>query len=98
MKTLGKLACGIADNLIVRAAEVALKERRRLVVCPRETPLALSHIRNMETLFLAGATVLPPCVSFYGKPKTADDIADTIAARIVQAMGFKQTFIREWGL
>ncbi len=98
MKTLGKLACGIADNLIVRAAEVALKERRRLVVCPRETPLALSHIRNMETLFLAGATVLPPCVSFYGKPKTADDIADTIAARIVQAMGFKQIFIKEWGL
>ncbi len=98
MKTLGKLACGIADNLIVRAAEVALKERRRLVVCPRETPLALTHIRNMETLCMAGAVILPPAISFYGEPKTAGDAADTIAARIVQSMGFEQDTVKEWGL
>ena len=98
MKTLGKIANGIADNLIVRAAEVALKERRRLVVCPRETPLALTHIRNMETLCLAGAVILPPALSFYNKPKTVRDAADTVAARIAQSMGFEQNIIKEWGL
>ena len=98
MKTLGKLANGIADNLIVRAAEVALKERRRIVVVPRETPLALTHIRNMETLALAGAVILPPVISFYNKPESAADMADIIAARIVQAMGFKQTTVKEWGM
>ncbi len=67
MKTLGKIANSIADNLVIRAAEVAIKERRRLVVCPRETPLALAHIRNMETLFLSGAIVLPPSIPFYAK-------------------------------
>ena len=98
MTTLGKLANGIADNLIVRAAEVALKERRRIVVVPRETPLALTHIRNMETLALAGAVILPPVISFYNKPESAADMADIIAARIVQAMGFKQTTVKEWGM
>ncbi len=98
MKTLGKIANGIADNLIVRAADVALKERRRIVVCPRETPIALTHIRNMETIALAGAIVMPPAISFYNKPKTANDVADFIAARITQSMGFKQSSFKEWGL
>jgi len=98
MKTLGKLAHSIADNLVVRAAEVALKERRRLVVCPRETPLALTHIRNMETLCLAGAVILPPVISFYNKPKTAADAADFLAARVALSMGFKPEGFKEWGL
>ena len=98
MKTLGKLAHGIADNLIVRAGEVALKERRRFVVCPRETPLALTHIKNMETLSLAGAVILPPMISFYNKPKTISDVADFLSARIAQSMGFNQSVFKEWGL
>ena len=98
MKTLGKLAHGIADNLVVRAGEVALKERRRLVVCPRETPLALTHIKNMETLCLAGAVILPPMISLYNKPKTVSDITDFISARIAQSMGFNQSTFKEWAL
>lgn len=98
MKTLGKLAHGIADNLIVRSAEVALKERRRIVVCPRETPLALTHIKNMETLCLAGAVILPPMISLYNKPKTVSDVADFISARIAQSMGFNQSVFKEWAL
>ncbi len=98
MKTLGKIANSIADNLIIRAAEVAIKERRRLVVCPRETPLALSHIRNMETLFLSGAVILPPSIPFYAKPQTTLDAANLISARIVASMGFQQSDFKEWGL
>lgn len=97
MKTLGKISNSIADNLVVRAAEVALKERRRLVVVPRETPLALTHLRNMCSLSEAGAVILPACPAFYQHPKSAIDIADFIAARAAMAMGFKQDILREWG-
>ena len=98
MNTLGKIANSAADNLLVRAAEVALKERRRLVVCPRETPLALSHIENMRSLFLAGAVVMPACPAFYGKPESVLDLADFIAARAAAAMGFESETVKEWGL
>lgn len=98
MNTLGKIANSAADNLLVRAAEVALKERRRLVVCPRETPLALSHIENMRSLFLAGAVVMPACPAFYGRPKSVGDIADFLAARAAAAMGFETEILGEWGL
>ena len=98
MNTLGKIANSAADNLLVRAAEVALKERRRLVVCPRETPLALSHIENMRSLFLAGAVVMPACPAFYGKPESVLDLADFIAARAAAAMGFETKTVKEWGL
>ena len=97
MNTLGKIAGSIADNLLVRAAEVALKERRRLVVCPRESPLALSHIENMKTLFLSGAVVLPVCPAFYNKPKSITDIADFTASRAAAAMGFDGN-LAEWGI
>ena len=97
MKTLGKIANSIADNLVVRAAEVALKERRTLVVVPRETPLALTHLRNMCSLSEAGASILPACPAFYQKPKSVADIADFIAARAAMAMGFKQNIFKEWG-
>lgn len=97
MKTLGKTANSIADNIVVRAAEVALKERRRLVVVPRETPLAATHLRNMLALAEAGAVVLPAVPAFYTKPKTVADIVDFVAARVVAAMGFRHNFLREWG-
>ena len=97
MKTLGKLANAIADNLLLRAAEVALKERRKLVVVARETPLALTHLRNMCTLAEAGAVVLPACPAFYFKTETAGDVIDFIAARTISAMGFNQNIIPEWG-
>lgn len=98
MNTLGKIAGSIADNLLVRAAEVALKERRKLVVCPRESPLALPHIENMKTLFLSGAVVLPACPAFYNKPKSITDIADFTASRAAAAMGFGGGNLAEWGI
>ncbi len=97
MKTLGKLASSIGDNLLVRAAEVALKERRKLVLVPRETPLALTHLRNMCTLAESGAVILPAMPAFYGKAKTVDNLIDFIVARTVSAMGFRNDLISEWG-
>ncbi len=97
MKTLGKIANSIADNLVVRAAEVALKERRRLVVVPRETPLAITHLKNMLEVAQAGAVVLPACPAFYHNPKSAGDLVDFVAARVVSSMGIKQDFLKEWG-
>lgn len=97
MKTIGKIANSIADNLIVRAAEVALKERRRLVVVPREAPYATTHLKNMLTLSEAGAIVLPASPAFYFKPATITDLADFVAARILSAIGIEQEFLKEWG-
>ncbi len=98
MKTLGKLAGGIADNLLCRAAEVALKERRRLVIVPRETPLALTHLRNMATLVEAGAVMLPACPAFYQKKaQSVEDMVDFISARALAAMGAEHQLLEEWG-
>lgn len=96
MKTLGKIAAGIGDNLIIRAAEVALKERRKLVLVPRETPLALTHLRNMCAVSEAGGVILPACPAFYQKPESVDALVDFVCARAVSAMGFKQDFLKEW--
>ncbi len=98
MKTLGKIANSIADNLAVRAAEVALKERRRLVVVPRETPMNSAQIKNMLELSLAGAVVLPATPAFYNKPQSVDDIVAFVAARITAAVGVRQNYLREWGV
>ncbi len=97
MKTLGKIANSIADNLIVRAAEVALKERRKLIVVPRESPLATTQIRNMLTLSQAGAIILPASPAFYHKPKTIDNLIDFVVARILSAIGLNQELVKEWG-
>lgn len=97
MKTLGKCANSIAENLIVRAAEVALKERRRLVFVVRETPLASTQLRNMLHLSDAGATILPASPAFYQKPKSIADMVNFITARTIAAMGLKQNLIKEWG-
>jgi 4-hydroxy-3-polyprenylbenzoate decarboxylase len=87
MGTLGKIAGGIADSLIGRAADVALKERRALVLVTRETPLSGIHLENMLKLTRYGATILPPVPAYYSKPKTVQDIVNQTAARILSTLG-----------
>ena len=87
MGTLGKIAVGIADSLITRAADVALKERRTLVLVTRETPLSGVHLENMLKLTRYGATILPPVPAYYSKPKTVQDIVNQTAARILGTIG-----------
>jgi len=87
MGTLGRMAAGTADTLITRAADVCLKERRPLVVVPRETPLSLIHLRNMTTLTEAGATVLPACPHFYDRPAGIDELVGTVVGRALHHLG-----------
>lgn len=94
--TLGKLAHGIADNLITRSGEVFLKERRKLILVPRETPLSLIQIKNMELLTLAGAHVIPATPSFYGNPKTIEDLVDTVVARVYDHVGIEAELSKRW--
>jgi 4-hydroxy-3-polyprenylbenzoate decarboxylase len=89
MGTLGRIANGVSDDLICRAADVMLKEKRRLILVPRETPYNLIHIRNMETLALAGAVICPATPSFYSKPVTVDDLVMTVVDRIIALAGFE---------
>ena len=88
MGIMGRIANGVSDDLITRAADVMLKERRRLIVVPRETPYNLIHIRNMETLTLAGAIICPATPSFYSKPATIEDLVMTVVDRIISLAGF----------
>jgi 4-hydroxy-3-polyprenylbenzoate decarboxylase len=87
MGTLGRIAAGTSDSLIHRAADVFLKERRKLVLVPRETPWNLIHVRNCATLIEAGAVILPAAPSFYSKPASAGEIADTVVHRILDQIG-----------
>lgn len=86
MRTLAAIAMGLADNLIVRAADVHLKERRRLVLMPRETPLHLGHLRNMVATTEMGAILLPPVPAFYQRPRTIADITHHLAARAIDLL------------
>ncbi len=94
MGTTGRIAGGISDDLIVRAADVMLKERRKLILVPRETPYNLIHIRNMETLTLAGAIICPASPSFYSKPVTIDELVMTVVERIINLAGFQSDAYR----
>lgn len=96
LTTLGKLAHGICDNLIVRAAEVHLKERRPLIVVPRETPLSLTALRNLTSLSEAGAVILPAMPGFYHQPQTMVDLVHFIVGKIFNAMGLEQNFLKAW--
>jgi len=96
MKTLAAIAHGYADNLVARAADVVLKERRRLVVVPRETPLSSIHLRNMLALAEAGAVVLPPMPAFYTRPATVDDLVRQTVARILDHLGLPADFADRW--
>ena len=96
MGTLGRIAAGISNDLITRAADVILKERRKLICVARETPYNLIHIKNMETITLAGGIVCPATPSFYSKPDTVEAIAMTVVDRVLDLAGFDvQTYL--WG-
>ena len=97
MGTLGTVASGAMQNLIHRAASVALKEGRRLVVMPRETPLSAIHLRNMLTLREAGATVLFLAPGFYHGADTVDDLVDFVVARALDQLGLENTLVKRWG-
>ncbi|MCE5344837.1 MAG: UbiX family flavin prenyltransferase [Bacteroidales bacterium] len=88
MGTTGRIANGTSDDLIARAADVILKEKRRLIIVPRETPLNLIHLNNLKTLTLAGAIICPAMPSFYSNPKTIDDLVMTVIDRIIDLAGF----------
>jgi flavin prenyltransferase len=94
MGTLGRIASGTSDDLIVRTADVMLKERRRLIVVPREAPYNLIHIENLRTLTLAGAIVCPASPSFYSNPLSIDDLVMTVVDRIIDLAGFDSNGFR----
>jgi polyprenyl P-hydroxybenzoate/phenylacrylic acid decarboxylase-like protein len=96
MKSLGLIAGGIGSDLIARAADVTLKERRRLVLAVRETPLNLIHLRNMVTVSEAGATVMPPVPAFYQQPQTVDDLVDHTVGRILEQFGIYHSLYARW--
>ena len=96
MGTLGRIAHGYSEDVLLRAADVTLKERRKLILVPRETPLSLVHIKNMELLLLAGATVLPANPSFYSGASTAQQIADTVVARVLDHLGIENKLAPRW--
>ena len=94
MGTTGRIANGTSDDLIARSADVMLKERRRLIIVPREAPFNLIHIENMKTLTLAGAIICPASPSFYSNPQTIDDLVMTVVDRIIDLAGFENTSFR----
>jgi len=96
MKTLAAVAHAHADDLVSRAADVTLKERRRLVLLPRETPLNLAHIRNMEAVTEMGAIVFPPLPAFYAKPKSVDEMVAHSVARVLDLFGIHSPKLARW--
>ena len=96
MKTLAGVAHGLSHNLIERAADVMLKEKRRLVIVPRETPMSLPDLRNMVACAEAGAMILPAMPAFYQKPVTIEDLASFVAGKILNGLGFEQTLFPAW--
>lgn len=97
MKSLAAIAAGFADNLLTRSADVALKEKRPLILVPRETPFNLIHLKNMEKITLAGGVILPPSPSFYSFPETIEALVDTVVARILDHLEIQHQLMPRWG-
>ena len=95
--TMGRIASGSSSSLIERAADVCLKERRPLILVPRETPLSLIHLRNMTTLTEAGATIVPASPGFYSKSDSVDRLVDFMVSRILDQLGVENTLMARWG-
>lgn len=95
--TLSAIACGASNNLIERAADVALKERRQLILVPREAPYSQIHLENMLKLTLMGAVILPASPGFYQKPRSLQDLVDFVVARLLDQLGIEQTLLPAWG-
>lgn len=96
MGTLGRIAHGYSEDVLLRAADVVLKEKRKLILVPRETPLSLVHVKNFELLLLAGATLIPANPSFYSGAKTALDLVDTVVSRVLDHMGIANQLAPRW--
>jgi len=96
MKTLSALANSYTDNLLIRAGDVTLKERKRLVLLVRETPLHIGHIRNMERLSEMGAIIMPPVPAFYHRPKTIQDIIDHTIGKVLDIFGIEHDLFQRW--
>lgn len=97
MGTAGRIAHGVSDSLLTRAADVMLKERRTLVVVPRETPMSALHLENLLRLAREGTLVLPASPSFYGRPEGVGELVDTVVARVLDHLGLPNRLIRRWG-
>ena len=96
MKTLASVASGLSDNLIGRSAEICLKERRRLVLVPRETPLSLIQLKNMVSATEAGAVILPACPAFYSRPQSLEDLIDVLVGRVLDLIGVENNLYPRW--
>src|SRR5271155_4081642 len=97
MGTLGRIAHGFSEDVLLRAADVTLKEGKKLILVPRETPLSLVHVKNFELLLLAGATILPANPSFYSGAETLQQIVDTVVARVLDHLGVPNKLLPRWG-
>ncbi|MBG86507.1 MAG: 3-octaprenyl-4-hydroxybenzoate carboxy-lyase [Verrucomicrobiales bacterium] len=96
MGTLGRIAHGTSEDVLLRTADVTLKEKRRLILVPRETPLSLVHVKNFELLLLAGATLVPANPSYYTRPASVEELADTVVARVLDHLGIHNDAMPRW--
>ena len=96
MGTLGRIAHGYSEDVLLRAADVVLKEKKKLILVPRETPLSWVHVKNFELLLLAGATIFPANPSFYTRPQTIEAVVDTVVARVLDHLGVPNKLAARW--
>ncbi len=96
MGTMGRIAHGLSEDLLLRAADVMLKERRQIILVPRETPLSLVQVKNMELLLLAGATILPANPAFYSHPQSVVEVVDTVVARVLDHLAVPHQLMPRW--